>query len=61
MLEDLIAVAPEDRRRPLRRQLKLPDAMAHATFDPSGDGNWAMEPDQQGVGSGGVAIVPPLD
>ena len=57
MLEDLIAVAPEDRRRPLRRQLELLDAMAHERFDPAGDGDWAMEPDQQGLGSGREGIL----
>ena len=51
MLEDLIAVAPEDRRQPLRCQLDLLDRAAHHAFDPSGDGDWAMVPDQQGVGS----------
>lgn len=56
MLEDLIQLAPEQREAPLRYQLQRLDALAHEAFA-APDGDWAMEPDQQGVGSGPAGIL----
>jgi len=56
MLQDLIDLAPEERAAPLRYQLQRLDVQAHEAFD-APDGDWAMEPDQQGVGSGPVGIL----
>ena len=60
MLEDLIALAPEERQPPLRYQLQRLDALAHEAFE-APDSDWAMEPDQQGVGSGPVGILQLVD
>jgi uncharacterized membrane protein len=60
MLDDLIELAPDERRAPLRYQLQRLDALAHDAFE-APDGDWAMEPDQQGVGSGPVGILQPFD
>jgi uncharacterized membrane protein len=60
MLLDLIALAPEERRAPLRYQLERLDALAHDAFE-APDSDWAMEPDQQGVGSGPVGILQTVD
>jgi uncharacterized membrane protein len=60
MLKDLIALAPEKRRAPLEYQLQRLDALAQERFD-APDGSWAMEPDQQGIGSGEVGILQVVD
>lgn len=60
MLHDLIVLAPEERRAPLQYQLQRLDEQAHETFE-AADGDWAMEPDQQGVGSGPVGILQAVD
>jgi uncharacterized membrane protein len=60
MLQDLIALAPEERKAPLRYQLQRLNALAHEAFE-APDSDWAMEPDQQGVGSGPVGILQTLD
>jgi uncharacterized membrane protein len=60
MLQDLIALAPEERQAPLRYQLQRLDTLAHEAFD-APDSDWAMEPDQQGVGSGPVGILQTVD
>jgi uncharacterized membrane protein len=51
MLEDLLQVAPEDRRPALERQLDLLTKMARGAFQ-SDDVEHAIVADQQGVGSG---------
>lgn len=60
MLRDLIELAPEERRAPLQFQLQRLDALAHEAFE-APDGDWAMEPDQQGIGSGPVGILQVVD
>jgi uncharacterized membrane protein len=57
MLEDLIAVAPPKRQPPLRHQLALLDTMVEHRFAETGEAAWALEPDQQGVGSGRSEIL----
>ena len=57
MLEDLIAVAPEERRPPLHHQLALLEIAATRAFGETDEGEWAMQPDQQGVGSGRRALL----
>ncbi len=59
MLEDLLTVAPEERRAPLREQLGLLQTRVLRTFE-DGDRKRAMMPDQRGVGSGRDAILHPL-
>jgi len=51
MLDDLILIAPADRRPPLERQLRLVEAMSERGFDDREDMDAAIEPDPQGVGS----------
>ena len=60
MLRDLIGLAPEERRAPLQFQLERLDKLAHGAFAVP-DSDWAMEPDQQGVGSGPVGILQVVD
>jgi uncharacterized membrane protein len=59
LLEDVLAVAPEERRPPLRHQLELLRADVEATYRDRGtdEAAWAVEPDQQGIGSGPSRIL----
>jgi uncharacterized membrane protein len=59
MLEDLLRVAPEDRRPPIERQLQLLREMAQDEFR-RGDVEHALVADQQGVGSGADHILQPV-
>jgi uncharacterized membrane protein len=52
MLEDLLTIAPPDRRPPLREQLRLVEAAAKRGFADERDREAAVVPDQQGIGSG---------
>jgi uncharacterized membrane protein len=52
MLEDLLTVAPPDRRPPLREQLLLVQAASERSFADRADREAAVVPDQQGIGSG---------
>jgi uncharacterized membrane protein len=51
-LEDLLAVAPPERRQPLEHQLRLLDAGVRRAFDDDADIRTAFVPDLQGIGSG---------
>ena len=51
MLEDLVDVAPLERRPPLERQLRLVEAMAKRAFEDEEDVEAALRPDHQGIGS----------
>lgn len=57
LLEDLIALAPDERKRPLRHQLELLEITAERAFGDTHEGSWAMDPDQQGIGSGPRELV----
>ena len=57
MLEDLLSVAPEERRPPLEEQLRLVEAGAERQFDLREDLELALEPDQQGMGSAARSAV----
>jgi uncharacterized membrane protein len=59
LLEDVLSVAPEDRRPPLREQLHLLRANVEESYRRRGadESAWAVEPDQQGVGSGRSRIL----
>ena len=59
MLEDLLRIAPEERRPALERQLDLLAEMARHTFR-GDDLEHAMVADQQGVGSGGDRLLQPV-
>jgi uncharacterized membrane protein len=59
MLEDLLRVAPEDRRPPLEQQLQLLREMARTRFQGE-DVEHALVADQQGVGSGADRILQPV-
>jgi len=52
MLEDLIAVAPKDRRPALERQRRLFTEMVERTFEPGDELETALQPDEQGFGFG---------
>jgi uncharacterized membrane protein len=60
MLDDLLAIAPVERVPPLRRQRELLGSMAREAFAATGEGGWAMEPDQQGIGSGRELLLVPV-
>ena len=49
MLDDLLSVAPPDRRPPLERRLRLLDALAERSFEDEDDRSLAVEPDLQGI------------
>jgi uncharacterized membrane protein len=57
MLEDLLTVAPDARQASLRHQLALLETAARRAFGETGEGDWAMQPDQQGIGSGPSEIL----
>jgi uncharacterized membrane protein len=59
MLDDLVEAAPPDRRPPLEQQRRLLEAAAEREFDDEEDVDFAMEPDQQGIGSGARTLVRP--
>jgi uncharacterized membrane protein len=48
--EDLLQCAPEERRAPLERQLRLLDAEIHSNGDSSGDFAVSQQSDPQGIG-----------
>jgi uncharacterized membrane protein len=50
-IEDLLKVAPPDRRPPLERQLKLLDAQVELEYDEDEQIERAMSGDRQGIGS----------
>ena len=52
MLEDLLEVAPEERRPPLERQLELLETAVGAAFEEDEERRTALRPDEQGIGSG---------
>ena len=58
-LEDLMTVAPPERRPPLDRQLKLLDDGVRRAFDDAADVDAALVPDMQGIGSGPDVMSPP--
>jgi hypothetical protein len=51
-IEDLKAVAPDDRQAPLDRQLRLLTAGVRRALDDEDDVHAALVPDAQGLGSG---------
>jgi uncharacterized membrane protein len=51
-LEDLMTLAPPERRPPLDRQLKLLDNGVRRAFSDDADVEAALVPDMQGIGSG---------
>ena len=51
-LEDLLTVAPAQRRRPLEHQLRLLDVGVRRSYDDDADVQTALVPDLQGIGSG---------
>jgi uncharacterized membrane protein len=51
-LEDLLSVAPPERREPLQRQLTLLDSGIQRAFDEHDDKGAMAYPDAQGIGSG---------
>lgn len=54
MLEDLLAVAPPDRRPPIEQQLELLGAAAGRVFEDERDIVAATVPDAQGIGAAGA-------
>ena len=61
-LEDLLTVAPPERRPPLDRQLRLLEEGVRRSFDDDADADAALVPDMQGIGSGpDVMSRPPRD
>jgi uncharacterized membrane protein len=58
-LEDLLTVAPSDRRPPLERQLELLEAAAAANDEP-GDDHVPITADRQGIGSAAELQLPRL-
>jgi uncharacterized membrane protein len=58
-LLDLLAAAPEDRRPPLERQLRLLEAAVARHFDDDADVDAAATPDVQGIGSGPDLVSTP--
>src|SRR5581483_9572053 len=52
MLDDLIAVAPRERRPPLRHQRALLESLVESVYGETGEADWALAADQQGLGSG---------
>jgi uncharacterized membrane protein len=58
-LLDLLGVAPEQRRPPLERQLRLLDAAVARNFDDDADVDAAATPDLQGIGSGPDVVSTP--
>jgi uncharacterized membrane protein len=57
-LEDLLRVAPPDRRAILRRELELLHEQATAAAPTSDDGDAAVEPDPAGIGSAAPLVQP---
>ena len=57
MLQDLLVVAPPDRRPALERQLELFERRIQETFDDDEDRRVALQPDMQGLGSGSEAFL----
>jgi uncharacterized membrane protein len=58
-LLDLVGAAPQERRPPLERQLRLLDAAVARSFDDDDDVDVAMTPDPQGLGSGPDLVSTP--
>jgi uncharacterized membrane protein len=57
-LEDLMAIAPPERRPPLERQHRLLEAAVRRAYDDDEDVRAALVPDLQGIGSGPDVMVP---
>src|SRR4051794_19975027 len=57
-LEDLMTVAPPERRPPLDRQLKLLEDAVRRAFSDDADVDAALIPDMQGIGSGPDVMSP---
>ena len=57
MLEDLVVVAPFERRPPLERQLELFERRIEDALDEQEDRESARHPDMQGLGSGDDAFL----
>jgi uncharacterized membrane protein len=57
-LEDLIGVAPPERRPPLDRQLELLEAAVRRSYEDEADVRAALVPDMQGIGSGPDVMAP---
>jgi uncharacterized membrane protein len=57
MLEDLMTVAPSERRSALERQLSLLEDLARRSFEAGEEREAALRPDQQGIGSGRDVLV----
>jgi hypothetical protein len=51
MLEDLLTVAPPERRPPLEAQLELLESMVRRSFEDERDIAAGLTPDRQGIGS----------
>jgi uncharacterized membrane protein len=58
-LLDLLGAAPQERRPPLERQLRLLDAAVERHFDDDADVDAAATPDVQGIGSGPDLVSTP--
>jgi uncharacterized membrane protein len=56
--EDLIAVAPAERRPPLERQRELLEAAVRREFEDDADVDAALTADTQGIGSGPDVMAP---
>jgi uncharacterized membrane protein len=59
-LEDLLECAPEERRAPLERQLRLLDAEIDGSGDSTRDSAVWQESDPQGIGDSRAAKVRPI-
>jgi uncharacterized membrane protein len=57
-LEDLLTVAPAERRPPLERQLALLEAGVRRSYEDDADMRTALVPDMQGIGSGPDVMEP---
>jgi uncharacterized membrane protein len=57
LLDDLISIAPAERRAPLEEQRRLLRRVAERTYERTGEGEWAVTPDQQGIGSAPSRIL----
>jgi uncharacterized membrane protein len=59
MLNDLLEIAPPDRRIVLEQELSLIDIAVPSAFDADLDRRAATTPDQQGIGSGADVLIDP--
>jgi uncharacterized membrane protein len=51
VLDDLLAIAPEERRPPLERQRRLLDATVRERYEHPSDVETALTPDREGIGA----------